>query len=205
MNHLFLLKSLKIKNFVSFDSSAQEIGDFNNLNILIGRNNQGKSNFLKAIQFLDYNHLISFLNNIPDEHEKLREHPHVTVGESARAKLISIFHYPHQYLSHIKDAHFLEPIEITYTIEIDNELHEYEIKIESLCNKVNGMFRYIDEDGIYRDSKKPVITYFDGKATTLNEILGNPKEIVHTITWSNIDTKYYVNIKENLLKSLYED
>ena len=82
------LKSLKIKNFASFDNAGEEIDGFNHLNILIGRNNQGKSNLLRAIQFLDYNYLISFLNNIPDSTIKFDEMR--SIGSSR--ELYSMFH-----------------------------------------------------------------------------------------------------------------
>ena len=100
-----LLKSLKSKNYVSFNSEAQEIGDFNNLNILIGRNNQGKINLLKGIQFLDYNYLISYLQNIPDKDVKLKEHPHVTI--QSNREFLSIFHHPYEHIPSLEEARAL--------------------------------------------------------------------------------------------------
>lgn len=43
------LKSIRIKNILSFDDCV--INEFSDFNCVIGRNNVGKSNFLKVIQF----------------------------------------------------------------------------------------------------------------------------------------------------------
>lgn len=192
-------KSLEIKNLASFNGTAEEINGFDQLNVLIGRNNQGKSNLLKAIQFLDYNNLISFLHELPDSTKKFDELR--SIG-SPRG-LLSMFNYKS---SNFLDAHFKEPIEISYTLEVDKELHTYEIRIESLVWKEKGIFRYIDGNGIYRDSREPVATFYDGEKVTLNEVLGNSEGIVYPIKFSTIDHNFdFDKMKDDLLKISYED
>lgn len=191
------VKSLKIKNFASFNNTGNEIGEFDKLNIFIGKNNQGKSNLLKVIKFLDYNELISFLNAIPDSTKEFDEMRSI----GSQRELHSFFHYKS---SNFLDAHFKEPIEISYVIEIDKEIHEYEIKIESLVWKNNGIFCYIDEEGIYRESKIPVKTFYDEEEITLNEILGYPNKIVYPISFSAMSYDFEV-MKRNLLDLSYQD
>ena len=62
------LKSIKIQNLKSFHNN-NEISGFNKLNILIGKNNQGKSNFLTAIKILEQQYLDRFLNEIPENED----------------------------------------------------------------------------------------------------------------------------------------
>lgn len=191
------VKSLKIKNFASFNNVGNEISGFNKLNIFIGKNNQGKSNLLKVIEFLDYNKLLSFLNAIPDSTKEFDEMRSI----GSQRELHSFFHYKS---SNFLDAHFKEPIKISYIIEIDKDIHKYEIKIESLVWKNNGIFYYVDEEGIYRESKIPVKTYYDGEEITLNEILGYPNKIVYPISFSAMSYDFEL-MKNNLLNLSYQD
>ena len=46
-----LIKSIKLQNFLSFGSEAEEI-ELKSLNVLIGPNASGKSNLIEAIGFL---------------------------------------------------------------------------------------------------------------------------------------------------------
>ena len=184
---------MSIRNFASFDGTGREINDFGQLNILIGRNNQGKSNMLRAIQFLDYNKLISFLNEIPESTKKLREY----VDVQSNRELSSIFHYKSSnYLQ--AGLGFKEPVEISYVLDIHNKSHTYKIKVESLLHKTNGEFTYVDEKGILRTSTEPVVTLYDGKEAVLNEIVGTPEEIVHPISVSALSYDFST-MKENLL------
>ena len=44
-----LIKKIRLKNFKNFKDAELELGD---MNVLVGANASGKSNFLQALQFL---------------------------------------------------------------------------------------------------------------------------------------------------------
>lgn len=185
------IKSIEIKNLASFDMTDTSVNGFNQLNVIIGRNNQGKSNFLKAIQFLDYNNLISFLDELPDSYKKLNDYRTIV----SNREMNSIFHY--------KSREKMKPIEISYVLEIDKKRHTYSIKIPYLLNKNDGKYICVGENGKRMRTENPVLTLFDNKEITINEVLGNPKKIVHSIVSTmNYD---FETLKETLLKMEFEE
>ncbi|MES2261490.1 MAG: AAA family ATPase [Pseudomonadota bacterium] len=72
-----MLKSLKIKNFRSLEDF--EVGKLGRVNLIVGKNNSGKSSVLEALRIFAGNAQLDLLETIADEHdEKYR------IGESER-------------------------------------------------------------------------------------------------------------------------
>jgi len=187
------LKSIHIQNLKSFHEDKNEIRGFSQLNIFIGKNNQGKSNLLKAIQLLDYNNLRSFLNDIPDINN-IEVKPGYSTSSSN--KIFSIFHYKSG--KSLGSFYYRGPIKIKYILEIDKKTHIYEIKIEGFFWKTNGKFTYIDENKKIREKENPISTYYDGEQISINEVLGDPENIVYKIPLSHLNYDFE-SMKNNLL------
>lgn len=189
------LKSLNIKNFKSFPKVNKTIKGFSNLNVFIGKNNQGKSNLIKAIEFLDYNRLTLFLDEIPDSTSKLGERGSVVYTR----EIESLFHRANSNQSPNN-----KPIEFNYILKINKKTHTYNIKIERIIKKDNGVFLYRDMKGRVKETNNPISTFFDGKNIILNDFLLNQGEIVHSIN-PTVNKHNYEEIKELLLKLSNDD
>lgn len=192
------LKSIHIQNLKSFHEDSEEVKGFGKVNIFIGKNNQGKSNLLKAIQLLDYNNLRSFLNDIPDINE-IEIKPGYSTSSSN--KISSIFHYKSG--KSLGSNYIRGPIKIKYVLEIDKKTHIYEIKIEGFFFKRKGKFTYIDENRIIVENECPISTFYDGEQISINEALGNPENIVYEIPLSHLNYDFE-SMKNNLLRLRYK-
>lgn len=67
-----IIKSLGIKNFRSFDSNGILLDNLNKINLLIGKNNSGKSNVLKFLKILTDVKIAfgSFPNDVKNQHNR---------------------------------------------------------------------------------------------------------------------------------------
>jgi predicted ATP-dependent endonuclease of OLD family len=66
------LEGFGISNFRSFDSEGVNLDDLKKINIIIGKNNSGKSNVLRFLQLLNFHHqnLASFPFDLQNQHKR---------------------------------------------------------------------------------------------------------------------------------------
>lgn len=192
------LNSIYIKNLKSFDNEGTGVTNFSNINVFIGRNNQGKSNLLLAIKLLDYFELSSFLGNIPDT--QMRFNDSIIINSVLDISQIFFIH-SREVLD--KALIKLIPIEITYNFEIENKSHEYRIKIESIMHKDNNSYTYLDDNNIYRKCDFPVTLYLDGKEIEFDPNIFFSSKIICPISFQTLsETAYDIDAMKDKLMEL---
>jgi hypothetical protein len=142
------IKSLKVGNIFSF-GNEQELNDFSDYNLLIGKNGSGKTSTLKILKGLDVEYTI--LNNASNEIDTTYKMPvRYFSGPVSEERNVNLFipNISTDYINQgsIPSSGFPFKVEIIYEQEIDGEIKEDTILFEDVA----GSLRYVQGNIIWQ-------------------------------------------------------
>jgi AAA15 family ATPase/GTPase len=150
------LEGIKIQNYRSFDEEGIELNDLGNVNIIVGKNNSGKSNILTLI-----GNLYKFLSNEPLAIDVLKINDHYKFNRKTLASFTlkigkEFFYIEDGLLDYFKNTSSMA-VEYIYSIEekrfVNSSSHLKEIILPEKANDINFKLNY----GILNDSYEQLI------------------------------------------------